>query len=112
MNFDLFNNFDQHQFCCLLLDVIYESIADENPYESAENVSTKTKITTANKRAEPNETDYCNPDTALRKINFSDYNLAADSLPQNYKLMRENSDKLFGEEFKVGCIMIFGEKFV
>jgi len=45
--------------------------------------------------------DYCNPNTALKNINFSHYNLPDHLLLQSYKSMRENNDKLLAEEFKV-----------
>ena len=114
-----------NQIIFLFADVLYESIVDENAYETTEYVMSKAKRSAY---GEPNEiatksvttkvndpsyvepnaiaTEYCNPNTALNKINFSHYNLPDHSLLQSYKSMREDRDKLFAEEFKV-CKIVF-----
>ena len=118
--FFLFN-----QIIFLFADVLYESIVDENAYETTEYVTSKAKRSTYGEPnaiapksvstkendpsyVEPNaiSTEYCNPNTALNKINFSHYNLPDHSLLQSYKSMREHDDKAFAEEFKV-CKIVF-----
>ena len=123
--FVLFLYFLFNQIIFLFADVLYESIVDENAYETTECVTSKAKRPTY---GEPNAiaaksvttkvngpsylvtnaiaTEYCHPNTALNKINFSHYNLLDHSLLQSYKSMRENNDKLFAEEFKV-CKIVF-----
>jgi len=81
---------------------LYDTINDDNPYEKVEYVASKKK--SALPAVEPEtvvDDDYCNPNTALKNINFSQYNLPGHSLLQSYKSMRENIDKLFVQEFKV-----------
>ena len=114
-----------NQIIFLFADVLYESIVDENAYETTEYVKSKAKrstygepnaiatksVTTKVKDPtyiEPNAiaTEYCHPNTALNKINFSHYNLPDHSLLQSFKSMREHDDKLFAEEFKV-CKIVF-----
>ena len=114
-----------NQIILLFADVLYESIVDENAYETTEYVMNEAKGSNyeepnaiATKSAttkvkdptyfEPNAiaTEYCHPITALNKINFSHYNLPDHSLLQSYKSMREHDDKLFAEEFKVGKIIL------
>ena len=118
--------FHPNQIIFHFSDVLYESIVDENAYETTNYVTNKAKTSTYDEPnaiatkvvtikakdptyVEPNAiaTEYCHPNTALKNINFSHYNLPDHSLLQSYKSMREHDDKLFAEEFKVVKIIVF-----
>ena len=107
---------------------MYESIIDENAYETTECATTKAidspyeelnaiapECNSTNLKnptyAETNAiaTEYSNPNTALKNINFSHYNLPDHLLLQTYKSMLEDRDKLFVEEFKVSKNVAFDE---
>ena len=117
--------FHLNQIIFPLKDVLYESIVDETAYETTEYVTSEAKdtiyeepnaiatkgVTTKVKNPtfiEPYSisTEYCHPNTALKNINFSHYNLPDHSLLQSYKSMRKDHDKLFAAEYKVGKILV------